>query len=77
VVGSNISILGAASSIADSSFADRIRKSEKISDGLLTFGSKYHVLNREEHPQCVLCGEVLQNRNFNTRDLCGHLTTKS
>jgi hypothetical protein len=42
----------------------------------LTFGFTCQLVNGEEHPQCVVCGEVLTNNSLNARNLRRHLTTK-
>jgi hypothetical protein len=46
-------------------------KGEKISD-FPTLGFTYQLVNGEERPQCVVCGEVLANNSFNARYLPRH-----
>jgi hypothetical protein len=73
-VESDIDILGTTTSTADGSPGER-EKSEKISE-FLTFGFTYQLVNGEERPQCVVCGEVLVNNSFNARHLRRHLANK-
>jgi hypothetical protein len=42
----------------------------------LTFSFTYQIVNKEDHPQYVVCGEVLANSSFSVRNLHRHLTTK-
>jgi hypothetical protein len=39
----------------------KIRKAAKYQTDFLTFGFTYQLVNVEELPQCVVCGEVLAN----------------
>jgi hypothetical protein len=70
----NIDILGASSSTKDGSPAER-KKAEKILNGLPDIRF-YQLVNGEERPRCIMCGEVLANNSFNARNLREHLTTK-
>jgi hypothetical protein len=74
-VESDIDISGATSSTADGSPAEK-KKGEIISNGLPDIRIYYQLVNGEERPQCVVCGEVLANNSFNERNLRRHLTTK-
>jgi hypothetical protein len=71
-VESDIGGLTATSSTVDGSPA---RKSEKMSD-FLVYSFTYELKNKEEHRQCVVCGEILTNNSFNARNLCRHLKRK-
>jgi hypothetical protein len=51
-------------------------RARKYQTDFLTFGFTYKLVNGEERPQCVVCGEVLANNSFNARNLRRHLTTK-
>jgi hypothetical protein len=42
----------------------------------VTRGVSYQLVNGEERPWCVVCGEVLANNSFNARNLRRHLITK-
>jgi hypothetical protein len=42
----------------------------------LIFSFTYQIVNKEDHPQYVVCGEVLANSSFNVRNVNRHLTTK-
>jgi hypothetical protein len=48
----------------------------KYQTDFLTFGFTYQLVNGEERPKCVVCGEVLANNSFNVRNLRKHFTTK-
>jgi hypothetical protein len=50
------------------------KKGEKISYKFPDFN--YQLVNGEECPQCVVCGEVLANDSLNARNLCRHLTRR-
>jgi hypothetical protein len=52
------------------------RRLRKYLTDFLTFGFSYQLVNGEERPQCVVCGEVLANNSFDARNLHRHLTTK-
>jgi hypothetical protein len=74
-VEGDIDILGATSSAVDDSPAEK-RRVRKYQTDFLTFGFTYKLVNREERPQCVVCGEVLANNSFNAINLRRHFTTK-
>jgi hypothetical protein len=52
------------------------RRVRKYQTDYLTFSFTYQLVNREERPQCVVCGVVLANNSLNARNLHRHLTTK-
>jgi hypothetical protein len=74
-VESDIHILGATSSTVDGSPEEK-KRVRKYQTDFQTFGFTYQLVNGEERPQCVVCGEVLANSSFNARNLSRHLTTK-
>jgi hypothetical protein len=51
------------------------KKVRKYQTDFLTFNFTHQLVNGEEHPQCVVCDEVLENDGLNTRNLRRHLTT--
>jgi hypothetical protein len=57
-------------------FLQEKRRVRKYQTDFLTFSFTYELINGEERPQCVVCGEVLTNNSFNARNLHKHLTTK-
>jgi hypothetical protein len=71
-----ISIYSVNRSTVDGSPAEKKRRLRKHQTDFLTFGFTYQLVNGEERPQCVMCGEVLANNSFNARNLRKHLTTK-
>jgi hypothetical protein len=75
-VESDIDILSATSSTVDGSPAAKKRRVIKYQTDFLTFGFTYELVNGEERPQCVVCGEVLANNSFNAINLLRHFTTK-
>jgi hypothetical protein len=74
-VESDIDILGSTISTVDGSPAKK-RRVRKYQTDFLTFGFTHKLVNGEERPQCVVCGEVLANNSFNARSLHKHFSTK-
>jgi hypothetical protein len=52
------------------------RRVRKYQTDFPTFGFTYQLVNGEEHPKCVVYGEVFANNSFKARYLRTHLTTK-
>jgi hypothetical protein len=50
------------------------RRVRKYQSGFPTFGFTYQLVNGEERPQSVACGDVLANDSFNARNLRSHST---
>jgi hypothetical protein len=57
-----VSDIGASSSTEESHCSPAVKKSKKKS-------GRFPDANREERPQCVLCGDDLANDSLNTRNL--------
>jgi hypothetical protein len=50
------------------------KRVRKYQTDFLTFGFTYQLVNGEEHPRCVVCGEVLATDTLNARNLRVRLT---
>jgi hypothetical protein len=73
----DIDILGAASYTVNGSLVGgggvRKYQTDFLTSG---FTYSYQLVNWEQSPQCVVCGEVLTDNDVNARNLHTHLTTK-
>jgi hypothetical protein len=65
-----IDIPGETRSMVDGFSAEKRRKDgEKYQTDFLSFGFMYQLVNGEDCPQCVVCGEVLADSGFSVKYL--------